>query len=101
MKFQKKNEEEAKLSLDNAFKSINYDEIKTEIENKFEKVKKEGDYSQIIAVFNEKGISKKIGRFIEGIDPNRYCQIVVNLVRQGNDSLITAISKYLPDSTKL
>lgn len=97
----KKSEAEAKVSLDNAFKSINYDAIKTEIENKFEIVKNSGDYSQVIAVFNEKGISKNIGRFIEGIDNKRYCQTVVNLVRKDNDALISAISKYLPDSTKI
>lgn len=97
----KKDEESAKESLNTLLNNINYDSVKSDIEKKFMDVKKSGDYKQIIKVFNEKGISKNIGRFIEGIDSRQYCQTVVNLVRRGNNAFIDSIINYLPDTNRI
>lgn len=97
----KKDEVSAKESLNTLLSNLNYDSVRADIEQKFTDVKKSGDYKQVIKVFNEKGISKSIGRFIEGIDSRQYCQTVVNLVRRGNTAFIDSITKYLPDANKI
>ena len=97
----KKDEVSAKEILNTLLSNLNYDSVRVYIEKKFIDVKKSSDYKQVIKVFNEKGISKSIGRFIEGIDSKQYCQTVVNLVRRRNTAFIDSITKYLPDDNKI
>lgn len=97
----KKDEVSAKESLNTLLSNLNYNSVRVNIENKFTDVKKSGDYKQVIKVFNEKGISKSIGKFIVGIDSRQYCQTVINLVRNNKKEIIEAIALYLPDTAKI
>lgn len=97
----KKDEESAKKSLNSLLAYLSYDSVKSESEKEFLDAKDSGDYKRIIEIFNCKGISKRIGDFIEGIDKKEYCQTVVNLVRRGNEAFVESIIKYLPEDEKI
>ena len=92
----KKNESEAKSSLDAAIAGLNYDTIRTEQEQKFKLVLDGEKYAEIIKVFNCKNISNSIGRFF-GIDNKEYCALVTALLRgEKHDDIVNALAPYLP-----
>ena len=92
----KKNDSEAKLSLDTALKSIDYDAIRNDQDKKFHDVLERKEYSEVIRVFNCKNISKSIGHFF-GIDNKEYCRLVLALLKdQKHDEIIGALQKYIP-----
>ncbi len=64
----KKNESNAKATLDEGLSNINYATIKQEIENRFKAVVDSGDYKEVIRIFNEKGLAKSIGHFMSIMD---------------------------------
>lgn len=92
----KVDENKAKESLDTVLSSIDYDQIKTTQETKFQQVLDEGDYTKVLRVFNQKSLSKSIGHFL-GVDNRQYCEKVINLL-QGikHDEIVSALSPYLP-----
>ena len=92
----KVDENKAKESLEIALSSIDYDQIKSTQETKFQQVLDEGDYTKVLRVFNQKNLSKSIGRFL-GVDNRQYCEKVINLL-QGikHDEIVSALSPYLP-----
>lgn len=92
----KVDENKAKESLETALSSIDYDQIKATQETKFQQVMDEGDYTKILQVFNQKNLSKSIGRFL-GVDNRQYCEKVINLL-QGikHEEIVSALSPYLP-----
>ena len=92
----KVNEDKAKESLESALSSIDYDQIKSAQERKFQQVLDEGDYTKVLQVFNQKNLSRSIGHFL-GIDDRLYCSKVINLLQgMKHDEIITALSPYLP-----
>lgn len=93
----KKNEAEAKDSLNSVWNSLNYESIKSQQEAKFLTALQEKNYKNVIKVFNEKGIAKSIGHYF-GIKNSEYCSIVVALATgEKKDAIINALSQYLPD----
>lgn len=92
----KVDENKAKESLETVLSSIDYDQIKTTQETKFQQVLDEGDYTNVLRVFNQKSLSKSIGHFL-GVDNRQYCEKVINLL-QGikHDEIVSALSPYLP-----
>lgn len=92
----KVDENKAKESLETVLSSIDYDQIKTTQETKFQQVLDEGDYTNVLRVFNQKNLSKSIGRFL-GVDNRQYCEKVINLL-QGikHEEIVSALSPYLP-----
>lgn len=92
----KKNESEAKSSLDAAITGINYDAIRAEQEQKFQAVLQGREYAEIVKVFNCKNISTSIGRFFE-IDNKAYCSLVIALLHgDKHDDIVNALTPYLP-----
>ena len=91
----KKNEANAKATLNQGLDSIDYEVIKQEVENRFTLVRDSGDYDKVIQVFNEKGLSKSIGHFI-GIVDKDYRHRVIGMLRNGTIDVETTFRKYLP-----
>lgn len=92
----KASEIKAKESLESVLSSIDYDQIKSEQEQKFQQVLNGGNYKEILKVFNKKDLSKCIGHFL-GIDNKYYCSKVISLLRGSkHDEIVAALSPYLP-----
>ena len=91
----KKNETEAKTSLNAALAAIDYEAIKAVEEARFEAVKN-GSYADVIKVFNEKNIAKTIGRFF-GLTNDAYCSTIVSLTKGAKKAeIVAALAPYLP-----
>ncbi|MBR0508667.1 MAG: DUF4435 domain-containing protein [Clostridia bacterium] len=92
----KKDETEAKASLENLYSDIEYDKIRNTQITRFTAPLDSNDYLEIIKVFNEKNISNSIGHFL-GITDKEYCSIVMSLLKGAkHDEIAEAISRYLP-----
>lgn len=92
----KKNESEAKSSLDAAIAAIDYDTIRVEQEQKFQTVLQSKEYAETIKVFNCKNISTSVGHFF-GIENKGYCSLVIALLHGGkHDDIVNALAPYLP-----
>lgn len=92
----KKNEKEAKDSLEQVWKELNYDTIKSDHEQVFQKAHQTRDYAVILKIFNEKGLAKSIGHYF-GKQNNDYCNLVLRMLQSGNHPEIAeALAKYLP-----
>lgn len=91
----KKNEAEAKASLDAAFAAIDYETIKATEQARFEAAK-DGSYADVIRVFNEKNIAKSIGRFF-GLTNDAYCSTISALIKGNKKAeIVAALAPYLP-----
>ena len=91
----KRNETEAKTSLNAVLASIDYEAIKSVEEARFEAAKN-GSYADVIKVFNEKNIAKTIGRFF-GLTNDAYCSTIVSLVKGAKKAeIVAALALYLP-----
>lgn len=92
----KTDETKAKESLESVLSSIDYDQIKSEQEQKFQQVLNNGNYKEVLKAFNKKDLSKCIGHFL-GIDNKYYCSKVISLLRGSkHDEIVAALSPYLP-----
>lgn len=92
----KTDETKAKESLESVLSSIDYDQIKSEQEQKFQQVLNSGNYKEVLKAFNKKDLSKSIGHFL-GIDNKYYCSKVISLLRGSkHDEIVAALSPYLP-----
>lgn len=91
----KRNEAIAKETLNNGLGNIDYEAIKQDIERRFKTVAENGDYSQVIRIFNEKGLSKSIGHFM-GLVDKEYCNTAVGMVRNGAINIEEVFGMYLP-----
>lgn len=92
----KRNDAEAKASLNAVLAGINYETIKQEQESKFQTVLQSRSYSDTIKVFNKKSIASSIGHFF-GISNSEYCSTVIALLRgEKHDAIVNAIVPYLP-----
>ena len=92
----KKNEDEAKSTLETVLASINYDEIKAEETSRFQNVLDQKDYKGILKVFNKKNVVGTIGHFIDVTDKT-YCKTIINLLKTDRrSSIIESILPYIP-----
>lgn len=92
----KKNDDEAKTSLDAVLKAIDYEKTKAEQEAKFKEALSEDDYAKVLRVFNEKGLISSIGHFL-GVVDKEYCNRVLALLNgKLHGEISDAISGYLP-----
>lgn len=92
IEIEKKNEAEAKQSLTDAYNSISYDSIKTEIEQKFNAA---DNYKQVLRLFNCKSLSceaeKEFGK-------KEYKEFIIGqLSGKKAEDILTAIKYYLPN----
>lgn len=93
----KKNEVNAKATLNQGLSNINYEVIKQETENRFKDVVDSGDYKRVIRIFNEKGLAKSIGHFMSITDKD-YCQTVIGMLRYCVINIDEIMGQYLPGS---
>ena len=92
----KKNDSEAKASLQAVLNSINFDAIRGEQEASFQAVLRDADYKEVLKLFNEKSIAKSIGHFISIVN-DRYLETVIALMQSSkHDEIVAAIRPYLP-----
>lgn len=92
----RKNEDKAKESLNAILTSIDFEQIKTDKESQFIAILQEGDYSQVIRVFNEKNLVETIGDYF-GLQNKEFCATVINLLHgEKRDAIISALVNYLP-----
>lgn len=93
----KKNEIEAKDSLNSVWSSLNYESIKLQQEERFLAALNARSYKEVLKVFNEKNIVKSIGHYF-GIKDDEYCSTVIALANgEKKNDIIGALSGYLPD----
>jgi len=92
----KQSEADAKTTLNSTLTSINYDSIKATQEMKFHGPLSRNNYREVLSVFNEKELSKAIGRFF-GLDNRMYTSTVIRLLRgNSHNEIVNAILPYLP-----
>ena len=93
----KKNEANAKTTLNQGLSSIDYEAIKKRVETSFKAVVDSGDYKKVIRVFNEKGLTKSIGHFMSIINED-YCRVVIGMLKNGAVNIDELLGQYLPGS---
>ena len=77
-------------------KEISFDDIKMKVSKEFEEALKNKNYSSILRLFNEKGLSKNIGNFFN-INNNDYCDLIIRLLYSNqSSSIIEGMKKCLP-----
>lgn len=92
----KKNDNEAKNSLNTALQNIDYEKTKAEEKSKFRGALCEEDYAKVLSVFNEKGLTSSIGHFL-GLVDKEYCKSILALLNgKMRHEISDAISTYLP-----
>ena len=92
----KKDEAEAKTSLNTVLQSLDYEQVKTTEETRFRDALDSNDYKKVLRVFNEKNLVSSIGTYF-GIKNDAYCNKVIALLRgEKHDAIIAAIVPYLP-----
>ena len=92
----KKDDDEAKNSLNTALQNIDYEKTKAEEESKFRGALCEDDYAKVLSVFNEKGLTSSIGHFL-GLVDKEYCKSILALLNgKMRNEISDAISTYLP-----
>ena len=93
----KKNEEEAKNTLNTLFETLSYDGIRTQRETMFTSIGESRNYKDILKIFNKKSLSSSIGHFF-GIDNKAYCDFLIRQLKTNRGAeIVNAIALYLPD----
>lgn len=90
-----KNEEKIKESVLKIPQLLDYDTVKEKKEQKFREALDKADYTEVLKLFNEKGIAKTIGHFF-GLQNEEYCPTIVRLAQHGDAAFVEAIKKYMP-----
>lgn len=92
-----KNDQEAKNTLNTLFETIDYDVIKNEQVEKFNKILESGSYKEILKVFNCKSLSTSVGHFF-GLDNKEYRDFILRQI-SSNDAheIVKAVAMYLPE----
>lgn len=92
----KRNDDEAKNSLNIALQNIDYEKTKEDEKSKFRGALCEEDYAKVLSVFNEKGLTSSIGHFL-GLVDKEYCKSILALLNgKMRHEISDAISTYLP-----
>lgn len=101
LELSKKNESEAKTTLEQAIANISYDSIKSPIEQLFNQTLEANDYSKVLSIFNKKELSKSIGHYL-GLNNSEYCDFIMRQIKGSNfQNIIDAIIPYLPSEIPL
>lgn len=75
---------------------IDINKIYKETHTKYEKLKNEGNYREILLHFNQKGISKTIGQFFNYQNKD-YCNFIIRLLKtEKKQNIYKGLSQYLP-----
>lgn len=74
---------------------INLKDLKHSVESAYYSIYESQNYSEVLKVFNEKGLSSSIGWYM-GIDNKDYCKLVLRLLKKGNTQIAEGMKKYLP-----
>ncbi|MBB6452771.1 ABC-type cobalamin/Fe3+-siderophores transport system ATPase subunit [Salirhabdus euzebyi] len=85
-----------KQKLQNINDYINLNEITSSIQYKYQTILDSKDYSEVLRVFNEKGLSTSIGGYF-GVNNKEYCELILRLLQKGNDLVINGMKRYLPN----
>lgn len=89
-----------KESFTNAFENINVDSIYEDTFNSYEEALESNNYKKVLEIFNEKGLSKSIGRYL-GVQNNDYFNIVISILRNKEQTEALEIFKnYIPELQK-
>lgn len=89
-----------KESLESAFTSLQYDQLKEEKEKEFMDVLEHNEYKQVLRIYNEKSLASTIGRYML-IKNDSYCSKVLRLLRgEKRNAIIAALTPYLPQALK-
>ena len=97
IEIEKKNEVEAKNTLQAGLDAIDFDDIRNQKEPEFRTALNNRDYKTVLKVFNEKGIASSIGDKL-GVDKREYQRKVINLLRSDcHDEIVGALIGYLPN----
>ena len=92
----KKNDAEAKESLEKIIASLDFERTKAEQTVKFKSALDSESYFSVLQVFNEKNLAKTIGNYF-GLRNDAYCDTILALMKgQMYDDIVTALSPYLP-----
>lgn len=91
-----KNEDCAIESLNNFIKSMDYDQIRDIVKDKFTGALESCDYDRILSVFNRKSLSLSIGHYMR-LNDKEYPKFIIDQVKNNNEKYIEALKKYLPD----
>ena len=96
----KKNETEAKESLNAVLQSLDYEQVKAAEETRFREALDSDDYKKVLRVFNEKSLVSSIGNYLN-IKNEAYCAKVIKLLRgEKHDAIVAELAPYLPVEIK-
>lgn len=90
-------ENNTKESFTNAIENIDVDSIYEDTLNLYKEALLSNDYKKVLEMFNEKGLSKSIGRYL-GIQNNDYLNTVISILRNKEQTEVLEIFKnYIPN----
>lgn len=96
IEIEKKNESEAKSSLQAGFDAISFDAIRNQKELVFKSALNNKDYKAVLKIFNEKNVASSVGDKL-GVDRREYQGKVINLLhRDCHEDILNALLPYLP-----
>lgn len=83
--------------MNTLFETIDYDVIKNEQVEKFNKILESRSYKEILKVFNCKSLSTSVGHFF-GLDNKEYRDFILRQI-SSNDAheIVKAVAMYLPE----
>ncbi|WP_296113388.1 DUF4435 domain-containing protein [uncultured Anaerococcus sp.] len=85
-----------KESFTDAIKNINIDRKYEYTLNLYKEALLSNDYKKVLEIFNEKGLSKSIGRYL-GIQNNNYLNTVISILRNKKQTEVLEIfNNYIP-----
>lgn len=88
--------DDIKIKINSLDEFVDFDFLSNEISNKFLNILESKKYSEVLKVFNEKGLSTTIGRYF-GVNNKEYCELIIRLLQRGNASIANGMEKYLPN----
>lgn len=96
IEIEKKNEADAKNSLQVSWERIQYNDIRNQKEPEFRDALSNKNYKVVLKVFNEKGIVASIGTKL-GVENREYQRKVINLLHGDcHNDIVNALVEYLP-----
>ncbi|PEQ56888.1 hypothetical protein CN470_29330 [Bacillus cereus] len=75
---------------------INFKEITSQVQQGFQSIYDAKDYAGVLKAFNEKSLSSSIGGKF-GINNKEYCELIIRLLKRGNESIRLGMKRYLPN----
>ena len=92
----KKDEVEAKKSLERVIESFDYEKTKAVQETRFQTALDTENYADVLKIFNQKNIAETVGEKL-GMRNDTYCSTALALINgQLHDDIMDALIPYLP-----